>query len=158
MVMGGPDRVFIEQRNNVRLENAEIVDVTSERDQRIADAGGRARIQVYRPNIDRSASAREERGPANVLRDRQAIRLDPRGMERLGPALREGGSRPARPEMHRMGTPGREGQGRTEWKFDRPSSRRLEGERPRQGETREVPAPRQISPRGNVREGKKEGK
>jgi hypothetical protein len=160
MVTGGPDRVFIEQRTNVRLENAEIVDAASERDQKIADAGGRARIQVYRPNIDRSASAREERGPANVLHDRQAIRLDPRGMEGFAPTLREGGSRPARPEMHRMGgsTSGRDGQGRTEWRFDRPTSRRLEGERPKQGDTREVKPPRENPQRGNIREGKREEK
>jgi len=158
-VVPGPDRVFIERRTNARLENVEMVDVHSEKEQKLMENGGRERLQVYRPPINHSGPDQADRPPANMTRDRRELRLDPRGMDRPVPSVREGGDRPARPEIHQLprNNADRNTQQRPEWRFNGPS-RRLEGQRPRQVEPGDGQGTRPAAPRGNVREGKKDGK
>ena len=149
---GGPDRVFIEQRTNMRLPAVEVVDVDAERDQKVTRAGDRERIQVYRPAISRTVTPRAERGPEIVTRQRQVIRLDPRGMERLGPVQSD------RPVMRSEPRGGTDRDAQPEWRSDQRPPRRVEIERPRRSEPREMPRPRESAPRSTPREGKREGR
>ncbi len=82
IVSRGPERDDVERRGNVRIDRADIVDVSDRQGERIVrGANNRERIETYRPRIaasdDRSAVSRP---PAFRQTDRP-ISLDSRGLD-----------------------------------------------------------------------------
>jgi len=78
----GPDRGEIERRGNVRIDRADIVDVSDRQGERIVrGSDNRERIETYRPRIsasdDRSAVSR----PPAVRQTDRPVTLDTRGLD-----------------------------------------------------------------------------
>ena len=82
VVSRGPDRGDVERRGNVRIDRADIVDVSDRGGERVVrGADNRDRIETYRPHIspsdDRSAANR----PPSLHQGDRPINLDSRGLD-----------------------------------------------------------------------------
>lgn len=81
VVSRGPDRGYVEQRGNIRVERAEIRDVADHPVDRLVRDGGRERVEVYRPRIESRAADDLNTRPERVRQADRTISLDTRGMD-----------------------------------------------------------------------------
>ena len=81
IVSRGPEREFVEQRGNVRIPRASLVDVRDRgRTGMVRDASGE-RIEVYRPRIDASSRVAPSVRPDRVRADDHPMGFDTRGTD-----------------------------------------------------------------------------
>jgi Family of unknown function (DUF6600) len=76
VVTRGPERGYVEQRANIRLRSADIVDVQDQAKAGLVRSDGRERIEAYRPSIDRRATGDD--GPQNLRQADRETSLDMR--------------------------------------------------------------------------------
>jgi len=76
VVTRGPDRQTVEQRANIRIDQADIVDVRDRQPERIIREGSRDRIEVYRPRIEAPSREGALDRPERVRQSDRRISLD----------------------------------------------------------------------------------
>jgi len=76
IVTHGPEREFIERRTGLRLERAEIVNVSDRSQQQVRREGGRERVQVYRPDTGGRVAGRDLTRPERVREPERRIAID----------------------------------------------------------------------------------
>jgi len=81
VVTRGPDRGYVEQHGNIRLERAEIRDVADQPVDRLVRDGGRERVEVYRPRIEHRTSDDATIRPERMRQTDRGIALDTRGTD-----------------------------------------------------------------------------
>lgn len=81
IVTRGPDRAYVERHGNIRLDRAEIRDVTDRPMDRLVREGGRERLEVYRPRIEERQGAEPAVRPGRVRDSERIIPLDTRNMD-----------------------------------------------------------------------------
>jgi hypothetical protein len=81
IITRGPDRSFVENRGNVRIERAEINEVGNRDQARVSRNGDRERIDVYRPRLDGSRRDNTSERPSNVRERERVPSLDMRGTD-----------------------------------------------------------------------------
>jgi hypothetical protein len=81
VVTRGPDRGYVEERGNIRMEKTEIRDVADHPVDRLVRDGGRERVEVYRPKIDGREDQSANVRPNRVHQSDRNISLDTRGID-----------------------------------------------------------------------------
>ena len=137
----GPDRAYVERRGDIRIERAEIHDVTGRPVDRLVREGGRERVDVYRPRIEEGAANTPAIRPGRVRESGRSIPLDTRNMDiRSRDVDREAGRDLRRAEEYR---------GRNETQMRRETPSRNPGRQtqpPSYERPRRQPAQRELQP------------
>jgi len=81
IITRGPGRDFVEQRGNIRIPHAELVDVQERGRAGVVREGGADRIGVYRPRFDAGARGDEVARPDRVRANDHPLGLDTRGTD-----------------------------------------------------------------------------
>lgn len=82
VVSRGPDRGEIERRGNVRINRADIVDVSDRQGERVVrGSDNRERIETYRPRISASEDRSAVNRPPSVRQADRPMNLDTRGLD-----------------------------------------------------------------------------
>jgi hypothetical protein len=81
IISRGPERDYVEQRGNVRIPRANMVDVRGREQAGMVRENGTDRISVYRPRIDATARVNTGTRPDRVRVDDHPMGLDTRGTD-----------------------------------------------------------------------------
>jgi len=81
IITRGPGRDFVEQRGNIRIPHADLVDVQERGRAGVVREGGAERIGVYRPRFNAGAGGPEVAHPERVRTDDHPLGLDMRGTD-----------------------------------------------------------------------------
>lgn len=102
IITRGPERGYVEQRGNIRIERAEIRDVTNSPVDKVVREDGRERVEVYRPKIEERAGDDRDIRPDRVSGGDRRLAFDTKNLDvRSRSVDRESGRDMRRAEEYR---------------------------------------------------------